>query len=162
MPVLEPGISFPPVALLDAEGRPAPQRKGETVYAFFKTTCPTCDLTWPFLERVRALAEGGALRIVAVSQDSPEETAAFNLRHGSRIETLYDPEPWKASEALELTNVPTLFRVGQDGRILDTVVGFQKQKLEELGALAAERPGRTGATVAVFRPDEKVPAIRPG
>ena len=55
MPVLEPGISFPPVALLDAEGRPAPRPKGETVYAFFKTTCPTCDLTWPFLERVRAL-----------------------------------------------------------------------------------------------------------
>jgi thiol-disulfide isomerase/thioredoxin len=162
VPVLEPGISFPPVALLDAQGRPAPQPKGETVYAFFKTTCPTCDLTWPFLERVRKLAEGGPLRIVAVSQDSPEETAAFNLRHGSRIETLYDPEPWKASEALALTNVPTLFRVGEDGRILDTVIGFQKQKLEELGALAGKRPGGSGTAESVFRPDEKVPAIRPG
>lgn len=161
---LEPGVFFPPIALFDSETEgkraPFPIPKGRTLYAFFKTSCPTCVLTWPYLERVRALAEGGPLRVVAVSQDEPGATRDFNSRLGSRIETVYDPQPWKASAAVGLTNVPTLFLVDEEGRIRDTVVGFQKKKIEELGRLAAEGTGREGT--AVFRPEDGVPDLKPG
>jgi peroxiredoxin len=157
---LQPGTPFPSVALLDANGRPQPPATGEVLYAFFKTTCPTCELAWPFLDRIRAVAEGGSLRVLAVSQDAPDATLEFNERLSVAVPTLYDPKPWTASEALGLTNVPTLFHVDGSGRIRDTVVGFQKEKMEELGALAAQRAGRAAQTL--FRSEETVPALRPG
>ena len=73
---------------------------GETLYAFFKTTCPTCELTWPYLERLRVLAGDGGVAVVAVSQDDPGRTEAFNERLSTRIPTLYDPPPWRASDAV--------------------------------------------------------------
>lgn len=163
MAALEPGALFPSVSLVDENGERAglSGAKGEALYGFFKTTCPTSELAWPFLERIRRLGDG-ALPVVAVSQDPPAETAEFNLRLGVRIPTLFDPEPWRASEALGLDNVPTFFLVDEGGRIVDTVVGFQRRKLEELGARAAKRAGREGPETAVFRPGESVPALKPG
>ncbi|MDQ2978846.1 MAG: TlpA family protein disulfide reductase [Acidobacteriota bacterium] len=161
MAVLEPGNSFPPLRLQDSQGRPAAGPTGETLYAFFKTTCPTCELTWPYLERLRVLAGDGGVAVVAVSQDDPARTEAFNERLSTtRIWTLYDPPPWRASDAVGATSVPTLFLVA-DGRIRETLVGFEKRKWEDLAVRAAV-PGREGVRDALFRPDEKVPALRPG
>ena len=76
MAALEPGVPFPPIALHDALGKPLNPADGETLYAVFKTTCPTCELTWPFLDRIRkASANGKGLRILAVSQDDAGKTA---------------------------------------------------------------------------------------
>ena len=47
--------------------------------------------------------------------------------------------------------------VGQDRRIRETILGFQKAKLEEL---AFARSGNGGHPL--FQPDEKVPELRPG
>ena len=160
MAVLEPGSSFPPLRLQDSQGRPAVGPAGETLYAFFKTTCPTCELTWPYLERLRVLAGDGGVAVVAVSQDDPGRTEAFNERLSTRIPTLYDPPPWRASDAVGVTSVPTLFLVAE-GRIRETLMGFEKRKWEDL-AVRAAAPGRDGVREALFRPEEKVPALRPG
>jgi peroxiredoxin len=161
--VLEPGALFPSVSLLDGNGERAGLPKGEALYVFFKTTCPTCELTWPFLDRIRELG-GASFPVVAVSQDDRYETVEFNDRLGVRIETLYDPKPWKASDGVGLESVPTLFLVDDAGRIRDTVVGFQRSKLEELGDRAARRAGREGShePVVVARPGEKLPELKPG
>jgi len=159
--VLEPGALFPSVSLNDENGERAGLPKGEALYGFFKTTCPTSELAWPFLERIRRLGDG-ALPVVAVSQDGPEDTAAFNERLGVRIPTLYDREPWNASEALGLETVPSFFLVDENGRILETVVGFQRRKMEELGRRAAQRAGRTGSHDPVVRPGETAPELKPG
>jgi len=161
--VLEPGALFPSVSLLDGNGERAGLPKGETLYAFFKTTCPTCELTWPFLDRIRELGNG-TLSVLAVSQDDRGATEAFNERLGVRTETVYDPEPWRASDAVGLESVPTLFLVDDTGRIRETVVGFQRRKLDELGDRAARRAGREGShePVVLARPGEKVPELRPG
>ncbi|HXJ42691.1 MAG TPA: redoxin domain-containing protein, partial [Bryobacteraceae bacterium] len=52
--------------------------KGGPVFlAFFKVSCPTCQYTLPFLERMyRGLGEG-APRMFTVSQDDPEATREF-------------------------------------------------------------------------------------
>lgn len=160
MPALEPGAQFPPVALRDERGGPFPLPAGETLYAIFKTTCPVCELTWPYLERIRRFAEGGGLRIVAVSQDAPRPTHDFCRRLATKLETAYDPDPWPASDALGLETVPTLLRVGPDGVIAETVVGFDRARLEGLARRAAELAGR--APAPLFQATEKVPAFKPG
>lgn len=146
--------------LLDEKGAASAVPEGETLYAVFKTTCPVCELTWPYLERIRQLADGGKMRVVAVSQDDASKTRAFNKRLGSRVPTLYDPEPWKASDALGMDTVPTLFRVAPDGTIAETVVGFDREALKGLARRAASLSGKPSAEL--FRAGENVPAFKPG
>jgi peroxiredoxin len=156
---LEPGEVFPQVELETGSGARFVHPGTETLYGFFKTTCPTSELAWPHFERIRRIGEGG-LPMFAVSQDSPAETREFNARLGVGLETLYDPEPWKASAALGLTNVPTFFLVGPDGRIVETAVGFQRPKLEKFARRAGKLAGRP--RVRLFPIGEMVPLIVPG
>jgi len=158
--VLSPGSPFPDVALRNEDGETVPTSNGDALYVVFKTTCPTCELTWPYLERLRRAAEPDGLRVVAVSQDDPEKTAAFNRRLGSRVETLYDPPPYAASDRLGVTNVPTFFRVGPDGRIAETSVGFARDRLEGYARRAAALAGRPYQHF--FLPGDSAPAVKPG
>jgi peroxiredoxin len=157
---LEPGARFPPLALRDERGKRLDRPAGEILYAIFKTTCPVCELTWPFLERIRQRAEGKGLQILAVSQDDPGKTAAFHKRLGVHLTTAFDPEPWAASDALGVTTVPTLFRVGPTGMIEETIVGFDRALMEGLSRSAAALSGRPATPL--FRAEEHVPAIKPG
>ena len=160
VPVLEPGAKLPALALADERGVPLAPPEGETLYVVFKTTCPTCALTWPFLERIRRTADGGRLRVVGISQDDPEATHGFEKRLGTRVAAAYDSPPWPASEALGVSTVPTFFRVAPDGTVAETVIGFDRERLEALARRAADLAGRP--PVPLFRPDENVPAIKPG
>ena len=161
MAALDPGARFPPITLRDESGAAADRPRGvETLYAVFKTTCPTCELTWPFLERIRKIADGGPFRIVAVTQDDPSKTKAFGARLATRLDTLYDRDPWPASDALGVTNVPTLFRVGADGVIAETIVGFDRARMEGLAARAAAAAARPAP--ALFQASDHAPAFKPG
>jgi peroxiredoxin len=157
---LEPGNPFPKIELRDEGGGRALLPAKETLLAFFKTTCPTSEMAWPFLERIRQIAETGRLQLLAVSQDDPAETREFNRRLGVGVATLYDPPPWRASEALGLSYVPTFVLVGSEGVIRDTAVGFQKPKMEAFADRAAELAGRPKQPL--FGPGENLPGIKPG
>jgi hypothetical protein len=148
------------MTLRDDEGRPARLPAGETLYGFFKTDCPTSEMAWPYLEKIRRLADGGALRVQPVSQDDPAETAAFHRRTGFAGGALYDLPPWKASQALGLVSVPTFILVGRDGLIQDAATGFVKQKMEAFAAHAAESARRPFD--GLYSPGESVPDVRPG
>lgn len=117
---------------------------------------------WPYLARLSSVTGDTGARVVAVSQDDAAETKAFYERLSIDIPTLYDPPPWNASEAVGLSNVPTLFLVDEDGRILETVEGFQRAKMEELAARFSAQTRRTAPSESFFLPGESVPALRPG
>jgi pimeloyl-ACP methyl ester carboxylesterase len=117
-------------------------------------------MAWPYLDRVRKLADGGNLSIWGVSQDDPEATRDFSRRLGIEIATLYDRAPWPASESLGITTVPTFLIVGEDDTIRDASEGFQRLKMEEFANLAARLAGRPPPKL--FGAQEQVPAIKPG
>jgi peroxiredoxin len=161
VPLVDPGTRLPAIELQDAKGLPvSPPSRIEILYGFFKTTCPTCALAWPYLERIGKLAERSTFSILAVSQDDPETTVRFYADLGVEIPTLYDPEPWRASDALGVTSVPTFLLVDKDGVVSDTTIGFQRHKMEEYGGLATRLAGRS--TQVLFSPSENVPPFRPG
>ena len=121
-----------------------------TVLAFFKVSCPTCQLAMPFLDR---LAQG-ALRVIAVSQNDAKTTRQFHDRFGISMLTLLDPvAPFAASNAFDLTNVPSLFVIEADGRISQSFAGFSKADFAALG----ERAG-----APVFRASDAVPEWKAG
>jgi peroxiredoxin len=160
MTSLETGVVFPKITLWDSACNPAPLSASETLYAFFKTTCPTTKMAWPFLERIRQIADGGPLRVLAVSQDDAMETEAFNRRLGVAVKTLYDLPPWRASETLGLVTVPAFFLVDREGTVREGAIGFQKKKMVAFAARAAELAGKPDERL--FHPGESVPAIKPG
>jgi hypothetical protein len=56
--------------------------------------------------------------------------------------------------------VPTIFLIEPDGTVRVSSTGFDKKDLETIARELAER--RRVARAALFRPDEKVPANKPG
>lgn len=159
MAALDPGVPMPPLPLQDEDGGPAPARDGETLYVAFKTTCPTCALTWPYLERLRQASAGG-MRVVGISQDPVAETREFQSKAGARIEIAYDPRPWPVSESLGLDTVPTFFRVSPDGTILEQWTGWDRERMRGLAGRGAALAGRSASDI--FRPGEEIVAIKPG
>ncbi len=160
MAALDPGTKFPSIALRDAGGAPAAIPSGESLVAVFKTTCPTCELTWPYLERLRAIGDGRGLPILAVSQDDPKKSREFAARLNTRLDTAYDPSPYPASDALGLTNVPTIFRIGADGVVAETIIGFDRERMRALARRSAAHAGVP--EVEIFPRGDPAPAFKPG
>jgi peroxiredoxin len=108
---------------------------GPVLLAFFKSTCPVCQMT--------------------LSQDDPETTKEFAGEFGISFPMLLDTEEsgYPASNAYGLSHVPTLFLVERDGTIVWSLEGFNKK---EFLAVA----GRVG--VYPFRPGENVPEWKAG
>ena len=131
---------------------------GPVLLVFFKTTCPTCQLTLPFLDRLGRGRAADAPRVVAISQDDAATTRDFNKRYGISLPMLLDPfagvsARYPASNAYGLTHVPSLFLIGQDRRIISSVTGFDRAEIAKLGA-------RFG--VEVFTAGDRVPVYQPG
>ncbi len=126
---------------------------GPVVVAFFKTTCPTCMLAFPFLERIHQRASG--LRVLAVSQDGAEATRRFHDDLEVTLPTVMDAAAtgYAVSDAYGITHVPSLFLVTGEGLVEWFSEGFSKPELEELG----QRAG-----VAVFGVQDRVPVWKPG
>ncbi|HXN47274.1 MAG TPA: TlpA disulfide reductase family protein [Bryobacteraceae bacterium] len=123
---------------------------GPALLAFFKVSCPVCQYTFPFLERLHQ----GAVQIVGISQDKAGATEEFCREFGVTFTTLLDdPRNYAVSNAFAIANVPSLFLIEADGSVSESESGFSRRILETVG----ERAG-----VSVFLPGESVPASRPG
>jgi hypothetical protein len=73
---------------------------------------------------------------------------------------LDDAKTYPVSNAYGLTNVPTLFWIGQDGTIEISRVGWMRKEIDEINRRAAELSGIR--PVPVFRGDENIPEFRAG
>jgi peroxiredoxin len=119
---------------------------------FFKITCPVCQLTLPYLERVFA---GRRLPVFGISQNDAEDTREFNRHFEITFPILLDSEDeaFPASNAYGISSVPTSFLIERDGTISRAIEGWQRREIERLGGLAGVNP---------FRPNEQVPEWKSG
>jgi peroxiredoxin len=118
---------------------------GPVLLAFFKVTCPVCQLTFPFLERLHH----AGLAVYGISQHGVRDTREFNREQGVTFPTMIDPEDgdYAASNAYGISSVPTLFLVEPNGAISRVIEGWQKREIEWLGAKAGASPFRRGDSV---------------
>jgi peroxiredoxin len=135
-------------------------KKGPVVAAFFKISCPVCQFTFPFLERLyKAYGDRGAT-FLAISQDDAQDTREFCVEYRMTFPALIDEEPYAVSNAYGITNVPSIFLVAPDGTVRASAIGFDKTNLEKI---SAEVSAATRSEPAMlFRPGEIVPALKPG
>jgi peroxiredoxin len=138
------------------------RRKGPVVAAFFKISCPVCQFTFPFLERLYQRYGGDNVTFLGISQDDAKATASFAGDYRATFPMVLDEKEkgYPASNAYGLTNVPTIFLIDADGMVRISSTGFVKDDLEEIAAELAERRGI--APAPLFKASESVPANRPG
>jgi peroxiredoxin len=155
--MLRPGDRAPALELEDLEGgtrATAGSRPRSTLLVFFKVSCPTCQYTMPYVERLASGTNPEAPEILAISQDDAANTAQFQKRFGLSIPMLLDPAPgYAASNRYRITHVPSFFLIEPDGTIALSFDGFEKAQLEQVAA-------RFGAEL--LAEGERVPASRPG
>ena len=134
--------------------------RGPVVAAFFKISCPVCQFTSPFLERLYQRYGGDGVTFLGISQDDAQPTKEFAAQYGATFPMVLDEKGYPVSNAYGLTSVPTIFLIEPDGTVRVSSTGFDKKDLETIARELAER--RRIAPAALFRPDEKVPENKPG
>jgi len=115
---------------------------GPALLAFFKISCPVCQLTAPYLERLAANQGRRRLQVIGISQDDAGATRGFGNRFGLTFPTLLDAseQNYPASNAYGITSVPTMFLIEKNGIVSRSFAGFSKRDFEEIGALAGVSP----------------------
>jgi peroxiredoxin len=134
--------------------------RGPVVAAFFKVSCPVCQFTFPFLDRIYKRYGSPEVAIVGISQDDAAATKQFMAQHGVTFPVLLDGQGYPVSNAYGLTSVPTIFLIETDGSVKVSTMGFDKQGLENIAREFAARKKEVPA--ALFLPTEQVPAHKPG
>jgi peroxiredoxin len=165
MAALTAGTSAPAFKVQTIDGKQFSLRdaliRGPVVAAFFKVSCPVCQYTFPFLERIYKAHGGKNVTIVGVSQNERKDTAAFMKEYGLTFPVLLDDtNTYPVSNAYGLTNVPTIFWIAPDGEIEISSVGWERKDIEEINRKAAKING--DGPKPVFHADEQVPDSRPG
>ncbi len=148
------GTNGHPFSLADA------LRKGPVVAAFFKITCPVCQFTFPFLERLYKAYGDEHVSFWGISQDDARNTKEFCEELGVTFPALLDEDGYPVSNQYELIQVPTVLLIAPNGKVLVSSVGFSKADLETISSELARHLAQSPASV--FRPDEVVPDYKPG
>jgi peroxiredoxin len=130
---------------------------GPLLAAFFKVSCPTCQFTFPFLER--AARHFGC--VWGVSQDDERATRDFAKHFGVTFPLLLeDTDDYPTSNAYGLTHVPSIFLIGANGEILESCVGFAREDLLGMMAKLETLTGKTG--FSLFHAGEDIPKFKSG
>lgn len=124
---------------------------GPAVIVFYKISCPVCQMTLPYLDRIPQ----ASLQVIAISQDDVPGTKRFQEKSALQMPMLLDREDarYPVSNAFGISHIPSIFLVEQDGMVSLSSEGFVKRDLETLG-------NRAG--IEIFRPDENVPEWKAG
>ena len=122
-------------------------KRGPVVLVFFKTTCGTCDLAFPYINRLRDAYPGDAWSLWAVAQDPLAEASRYASTFGMTYPVLPDVDGYAVSKAYDPSATPTLFFIDR-GDVIRETAGFSKADLNSLAAALAERLSAEPAVVA--------------
>jgi peroxiredoxin len=163
MTILEVGALASHFTLLGLDGReysvPGSFEGRPTLLVFFKTSCATCDLTFPYINRLRE-AFPERWQLWAVSQDPPDRSTEYARKYGISYPVLIDAPEFAASRLYDPPATPTLFLIGPDGRVEYTTHGFSKEDVNELAAKVAAHLGHPPRVIAPE--NDGNPPFKPG
>jgi peroxiredoxin len=133
----------------NAPAIPGLQPGKRALLVFFETDCPTCQLALPYLNAL----SGDSVQVIGISQDDDAATNEFvrQLKIGYRVEL---DRGLKISRAYDPQSVPTMVLLDENGQIVRTLAGFDKQGLNELAVAVGHAP--------IVPMDDGAPTWKPG
>ena len=166
MAALSVGAQAPDFTLSGIDGRQyslsAALEQGPLLAVFIKTTCPVCDLTMPYLNRLTEAYADQRWQLWVITQDDQQASQRYAQTFEASFPLVVDDpaDGWAVSRAYDPPATPTLFLVGPDGRVQFSGQGFSKADLNALGERIAGHLGVQPAVVA--EPNDGNPDFRPG
>lgn len=165
MPALSAGTRAPDFTLPTTDGKQFCLKdalaRGPVVAFFFKISCPVCQYTAPFVERLSKAKGNSGVTVIGISQDSLRDTRIFMEEFGLSCPVLLDESPaYAVSNEYGLTNVPTLFWIDADGDIELSSVGWSRADVEEIHRRITQAKG--DGKVVLFQPGEDIRDFRAG
>ena len=132
-----------------------------TLVIFWKTTCSTCETSFPYLENLNAWYSD-LVECVAVVQDvDARQGTEVARRWGATFEVVADAPPYPISFAYDQITTPTMFLVRNATRHVETVLeACIKADLNGLAAIIAESGRQYAREIAPS--DDGHPAWTPG
>ena len=94
-------------------------------------SCPTCQFSAPFLERLHETYGGEKFTLWGISQDDAEDTREFCKEFDVDFPILLEAPGYALSNKYGLTHVPSIFLISPDGKIQETSIGFSKDESRE-------------------------------
>jgi len=160
--MLAEGDHAPAFELPDLSGqsqRLEAEPREPVLLVFWKPSCRTCHIAFPYLKRLRETYPKG-WRLLAVSQDAEPATRRFAEQYGLPFPVLLEGEGWPVSNQYDPEATPTSFLIGPNGSIELVSVGFDKAELNEIARRIAERLDLEPVTIA--EDGDGNPRFRPG
>src|SRR5438093_1288353 len=149
--MLEAGQRAPSFSLPDLDGREwrrigAAQGKPELLI-FFETDCPTCVLALPYLNSLAESLGRDGCQVVGISQDAEGPTRHLVQNVPVRFPVVLDRD-LSVSRRYDPVAVPTLFLLDGEGRIIETLTGFDKEGLNALAVRMGKALGQATQMIA--------------
>jgi len=162
--MVETGETAPDFSLADSSGQVhhlgTALSDGPVVLAFLKADCATCQLTFPYLERLHQTFRSEHWQIWGICQHPSRAADWFAQRTGVTFPLLIDTTELSVSHAFDPPATPTIFLIDEKGTIQDVSWGFQKDKLNILANQVAAWLGKEAMTLAPG--GDGNPSFRPG
>jgi peroxiredoxin len=162
MSILSVGQSAPQFSLGGLDGKSYALNKNGarlTLAVFFKTTCPTCMLSWQYIEKYHQRYRGAGLAVWGISPDSREASAQYAAKYGSTFPILLDGD-WRVSKTYDPEFVPTMLLIDADGKIIDSSVSWDKNKFNHVSQTIAAKLHVPAAIIAP--PNDGSPEYKAG
>ncbi len=165
MAALTTGTSAPDFSLPSTDGKQFSLKdalaRGPVVAFFFKISCPVCQYTAPFVDRLYKAKGNSNITVVGISQDNLRDTKLFMEEFGVTFPVLLDAGgSYAVSNAYGLTNVPTIFWIDPEGEIEISSVGWSRADVEQIHRRILEAKG--DGNVPLFQPGEDIRDFRAG
>jgi peroxiredoxin len=162
--VLETGALAPHFTLLGTDGReyslPGGLGGKPAVLVFFKDKCDTCDIAFPYINRLLEAYPDGGWTLWAVAQEPADKAREYAERLGIVFPVLIDAPEYDVSTMYDPESTPTLFLLDGRGRTVFETYGFVKDDLNELARRLADAIGAEPVVIAAAGDGQ--PGMRPG
>jgi peroxiredoxin len=162
MPIA-PGTPAPPFSLPSLDGHPTTladvtdDGARPAILAFFKTSCPVCQLAFPVYGELARRLMPNNVAVVAVSQDGPSTARPWLAERGFDAAALALDDAhdgYAVSDSYGIRSVPTLVVIEADGTVGTVSEGWDRDAVNALAARFGTEP--------VSTPADGLPAFKPG
>jgi peroxiredoxin len=133
---------------------------GPTWLFFLKSSCPTCQLIAPYLQRFHEELGDRPGAIVVILEDTAEAAAAFAATYGWTLPVGIEESPYPVSTSYQLFSVPTNFVIGTHGIMTKVGAGFLKSELNETARELLA--GAVNREYELIRAGDGAPEFKPG